>query len=137
MIKTKTKSKTPPMGVKVISILYYIGAAFALIGAIMAFAGGGLLATLGGLGALGGIGLGLFFAVIMLAFAVLGFFMGRGLWRGQNWARIVAVIFAALGILGALASLFAGVFTSVVNLAAHLLIGWYLLFHKQSKKFFG
>ncbi len=127
------KNKEVPGGVKVISVLYYIGAVIAVIGAIMAIAGGTLVSGFVGLD---GLGLGMFLAVIMLAFAVLGFFIGRGLWKAQNWARVVAIIFAILGALGAISAIVAGGYTSIISLAINGLIGGYLLLSEDVKKAF-
>ncbi len=127
------KNKEAPVGVKIISILYYIGAGLSVIGAILLFVGGSLFAgllpgVLGGLLAVMGI--------LFIGFAVLGFFIGRGLWRVQNWARIVAIIFAILGVLGAIYSIISGQFTAIVSLVIHGVIGGYLLFSEEVKQVF-
>lgn len=129
------KTKDAPVGVKVIAILYYIGAASLALLSMFAFVGGNFLSSL--FGNTAGLGLGVFFAIIILGFAFLAFFIGRGLWKSQNWARVLAIIFAILGIFGAFKSLFAGAYaSSILDLAIEGWIAWYLLFQKDMKKFF-
>ncbi len=132
-------SKELPTGVKVISILYYIGAALGAIVGIMLFIGAGSLEILAQQNpALANFGPG--FAVVMgiifLALAVLGFFVGRGLWTVQHWARITSIILAVLGVVFAVISLIAGDFISIISLAVHAVIGGYLLFNPQVKSVF-
>ena len=122
-----------PTGVKIISVLHYIGAVLFLIGGFVAFAGGAFLnsvlpAFIGGLVAFAG--------VIFIVLAVLYFFMGMGLWKGQNWARIVAIIFAVLGVISGLLSVFSGNYGSIVSLVIAAVIGYYLWFNKEVKAAF-
>lgn len=127
---------TIPLGVKIISILYYIGAVAALISGVMILFRSGtiitqvpLLAPLAGLLVIAGI--------IMIALAVLSFFIGKGLWKAQNWARIVAIIIAVIGLLSAIMAMVqSSVAGNIVTLIIHLIIGGYLLFSKSVKKTF-
>ncbi len=75
--------------------------------------------------------------VIFIGNAVLDFFVGRGLWLGQNWARIVAIAFAGVGIISSFYALYIqewanGFFLLLYNGA----IGGYLWFHPTVKKVF-
>lgn len=125
-----------PTGVKVISVLYYIGAVVELLLGIALFAGADaikrqvpLLAVLGPFLIVGGI--------ILLGLAVLSFFVGRGLWKGQKWARIVAIIFAALGVLLAVVGMVQGqIASNIVSLVISGAIGGYLLFSSSVKSAF-
>src|SRR3989344_2185829 len=76
-----------PLGVKVLAVLGYIGAAIALIFAILFFVGASFVDTLlqganvpipAGAGAAVAVVMG----VLCLILAVLSYFIGRGLWRG-------------------------------------------------------
>jgi hypothetical protein len=132
--------KEVPVLVKAISILYYISAGFGVLFAIFLFAGSAFLGTLfpflTTISAMGYI-LVILCAIMVLAFSVLSFFVGRGLSKAKNWARILAIVFAGLGILGVLGSLFSGFsFSSIVQLAVHGAIGGYLLFNKEVIKTF-
>ena len=125
-----------PTGIKIISVLYYIGAVFELISAVLLFVGSGalkskvpFLAFLGPFLIVGG--------VILLGLAVLSFFVGRGLWKGQKWSRIVAIIFAALGALLSIVGMIQGqIASNIVGLVISAGIGAYLLFSSSVKSAF-
>ena len=125
-----------PTGVKIISVLYYIGAAFELIFGILLFVGSGALKTkvpfLAFLGPFLIIG-----AVILIGIAVLSFFVGRGLWKAQKWSRIVAIVFAVLGVLLAVVGMVQGqIASNVVSLVISAAVGGYLLFNGDVKSAF-
>ena len=132
-----------PIGVKIISILYYIGAVIGIIFGLLFIFGGSFLkagsflkSSLGFIGALGSI----FFIVMGIIFVglgVLGFFIGRGLWKVKSWARILAIIFACLGVLLAVISMIQGkIVSNIFNLVINLVIGGYLLFSNSVKEAF-
>jgi uncharacterized membrane protein (DUF2068 family) len=137
----KQNSLSVPTGVKVISVLYYIGAALSVILAILAFVASAFIGTLleaagiPGMAALGA-GVAIFVGVLMLAIAVLGFFVGRGLWNARNWARIVAIILAVIGFILAVISLVQGQFGNIVSLVVNGVIGGYLWFSSSVKSAF-
>ena len=128
-------------GVKVISVLYYIIADLSLIFAIMFFVGVGVLSTVLGSVApfLGELGTGLVVVVgiVSLILAVLYFFIARGLWKAQKWARIVLIIFSILGIISAISTLVSGSLTQgILNIVINGVIGGYLIFSKKVKTAF-
>lgn len=128
-----------PTGVKVISVLYYIGAVLELLFAILLFVGAGFVSQIPGLSILGALGTGLFvvMGVILIGLAVLSFFVARGLWKVQKWARIVAIIFSALGVLMALLGMVQGqIASNIISLVISGAIGGYLLFSKDVKAAF-
>lgn len=131
--------KKMPTGVKVVAVLDYIGAAIALIFGLMALFGGSLLGKLGWdqVGWIATIGGGFFviLGIVMIALAVLSFFTGRGLWKGQNWARILTIIFMVLGILSAIGSI-AGGKGGYFQLILDAVIGAYLWFAPEVKQAF-
>ena len=134
-------SGSVPTLVKVISVLYYIGAALSIIMALVMFFGAGAIDSIPGMDAMGGLtgifsGLMIVLGVIMIGFAVLAFFIARGLWKGRNWARIVAIILAILGVLSAIISLVQGSWSNIIGLIIHGAIGGYLLFSKDVKAAF-
>jgi amino acid transporter len=132
--------KEVPMLIKVISILYYISAGLAVLFAIFLFAGSAFLSTLMpflNVISAWGYMLVILVGIMVLGFSVLGFFVGKGLSKAKNWARILAIAFACFGILGVLSSLFNGFnFSLIVQLAVHGAIGGYLLFSDEAKKTF-
>ena len=125
-----------PTGVKIISVLYYIGAVFELLLGIALFFGAGalkakipFLAFLGPFLIIGGI--------VLVGLAVLSFFVGRGLWKGQKWSRIVAIIFAALGVLLAIVGMIQGnIASNIISLGVSAAMGGYLMFSGDVKTAF-
>ena len=124
--KQVVNSKEMPTGVKVLSVLGYIGAAVTLLmGLIMIFGAGFIQNNLpsGMIPEIGRafLGVGLVIAgICALGFAVLDYFVARGLRNGRNWARIFVLIFAVLGLLSSLWPI------SIVSLVIDGLIVWYL-----------
>ncbi len=75
--------------------------------------------------------------ILSIMFAVLFFFIARGLWRRQNWARILAIIFFAIGFIGALADILRGdIARNVIELVIDGFIAGYLLFNSRVKTAF-
>ena len=75
--------------------------------------------------------------VVMLFFGILNFFVGRGLWKGKNWARIFVIIFAVLGIIVAVYLVIKGSFVQgISDLLVSGLIAGYLLFSSKVKEAF-
>lgn len=136
-------SKNVPTGIKILSILYYIGTVFcALFGLLFIFGGsiaGSIVSKfstdLGVFGAILG-GVLVVAGILFIAFSVLSFFIARGLWKIQNWARIVAGIFAIIGALGSISSIIQGQFGSIVTLAIEGFIVYYLFINKEVKAAF-
>ena len=134
--------KKVPTLVKIISVLYYIGAVFIVIFGILLIAGAGFISSLlsgFNIPVLGAIGSGLFIVagVVMLLLGILEFFIARGLWKGRNWARIFVIIFSIIGILWAVFGFIQGSFmNSAISLVLSGLIGGYLLFSHGVKEAF-
>ncbi|HZR28949.1 MAG TPA: hypothetical protein VFA71_09220 [Terriglobales bacterium] len=132
-----------PVGVTVIAILQFLGAAFLILAGIGFILGGGIIGSLlsqnsqlSGAGLTGIMaGLGAVFAVVLFVFAAIAAILGWGMWQLKNWARIVTLVLAGIGIVfGGLGLLFSllhfHVITIVfigIRLAINALIIWYLL----------
>ena len=128
-----------PTGVKVISVVYYIGAGFSILFGLLFLAGAGFMGTLvSKIPLLGVLGSGFFVVVgiIFIGLGALSIFVGRGLWKGKNWARIIAIIFSVLGILSGLYSVVNGIYSSLFGLLINLLIVGYLMFNSSVKSAF-
>jgi hypothetical protein len=131
-----------PVGVTILAILNFIGAAFCLLGGIGMILGGGFIATMlsqqgqGSAGAAGILaGLGAAAGVCIIIVGGVSALVGFGLWKLKGWARIVSIIlyaisgaFQLLGILGSLAhfNLFALVW-GAFWVAVDAFVIWYLL----------
>jgi hypothetical protein len=132
-----------PTGVTVIAVLYFIGAAFCILGGLGMILGGGFLASIisqsqaNGAGAGAGImaGLGAALGIGLLICAAIAALLGWGLMKLKEWARITAIVFAALGLLFGALGLFGALlhfaivllFGVVIRLAINGCILWYLL----------
>lgn len=127
-----------PIGVTIIGVLGYIGAAFLLLSGIAMLVGSSALASVIAsipgaalFGALGAAAL-IVGGIVMIIFAVLYFFVSRALMSGRNWARITVLVLSAIGILGSISNPLAGIVTIAVN----AVIIWYLGFNKEAKNYF-
>ncbi|MEM2707612.1 MAG: hypothetical protein QXQ30_00845 [Candidatus Pacearchaeota archaeon] len=117
--------------VLVIAILYFIFAALSLIAAIAIFLGGNFVASLmpipGGKAFIGAISIIL--GIVFLIGAVIDLFVGIGLLRYNNVARIVAIVFSVLGIIMALPSVIYGI--GIISLIINGGIFYLLTFQKE------
>lgn len=121
-------------GVKIISVLFYIGAVLFLISGILSMAGIGLPAETG-VPQLGR-GFEIFGGILSIALSVFVFFVGFGLWKGRRWAWITAIVLSCIGILTSLIGLIGGGVGNLIGLIIYAFIGGYLLFNKEVKKAF-
>ena len=133
--------RSPPLGVKIISILGYIGGGIGVVMSLATFLfGGGMMSTYSmvtGAMMTGMFGLFWLMALIGIVLSVFEIVVAYYLWHGKNWARIVVIVFTSLGVVGALFSLIAGsIFSGIVSLAINGLIVWYLGFNEEAKSFF-
>lgn len=79
------------------------------------------------------------FGIIIISIGVLQFFIGRGLWKAKQWARIAAIMFAFLGIVLAIILfifLKLGLIINIFGVVVDLFISGYLVFSKDVKKAF-
>jgi hypothetical protein len=120
-----------PAGVVVIAILYWLSAfCLLLLGAIMAigftaFSGmmAGMSSLLAGFGAIGGI--------FLLGFGAVIAFIGYSLFQLQEWARITTIVLVAISFAGAIFGILhpigIGRISSIVRMAIDAYIIWYLV----------
>ena len=131
---TNKKSKIKiPLVINIISILTYISAAILLIFPLGVLFASTLFGPLGVLLAPYSI----FLFGITVPFALLFFFMARGLRKGKNGWRIFVIIFYVLSMISLISGL---VYSFNLYILVSLLIDTYfvgyLLFSKRSKEFF-
>jgi uncharacterized membrane protein (DUF2068 family) len=89
-----------PVGVTILAVLGFLGAAFTLMAGLAIFAGGAMISRMAGtpVGMLAGIG-GAIIAATFLVFAVLYVIVSVGLLKLQNWARVILIVLIFLGLL--------------------------------------
>ena len=143
--------KQAPVGVKIISVYYYAVFVFSAVIGLLAIFGASFIynfivnvmnAQVPGnptieLSKFAPLII-IFIGIIFIISAIVSFFIGRGLWTGKNFARIVAVAFSIIAIVSNLTSILSGTFIgrSIIGLLIDGLIVWYLLTNKDVKKFF-
>ena len=131
-------NKKIPIGIKIVSILFYVVAVMNLIGGIsliiqqasvsqqenapFSFSLDNTKTTI--------------IYIFNLTWAGLSFFVGRGLWKGQKWARITAILFLTLTIVISVIQMTQGTLLLGLPIILYLAIGIYLFFDKKVKKFF-
>src|SRR5437660_8882474 len=91
-----------PVGVTILAILNFIGAAFCVLGGIAMILGGGFIATMlsqgqGSAGAAGILaGLGAAAGVFIIIMGGVSALLGYGLWKRKGGARIVRFVLWAI-----------------------------------------
>jgi hypothetical protein len=88
-----------PTGVTVISVLAFIGAGILVLAGLGMFLGGAVLSSMAsrpGVGMMAGIG-GAFVGIVFLVIAGVDLTLGIGLWKLQDWARILTVVLVIIG----------------------------------------
>ena len=141
------EKRSIPTGVKVLSILYFVGSAFLIIiGAICLLSAYYImnnatevqsaftaeeLAQIGSVAVLAPF----FFLIggVCILLAIFDLFLGWGFWKGKSWARLLALIFSALGVVYSLVGIasslgdLASILTGLSTLTLNSVIIWYLL----------
>ncbi len=134
------KGEQAPIIVKILAILSYVSAGLLVISGIASLVASGrissMLSSVPILSIIGALGSGLFItlAIVLILFSVLYFFVGRGLWNGQGWARTLTIVLAILGFLGSLGALTTA--PGIIILIYDGAVAGYLLFAKDAKEFF-
>jgi hypothetical protein len=125
--------KKIPTGVKVLSIIHYIGAGLYALIALMTIVGMGMITLILPMLA----GFGFLITILLIGLAVLSFFIAKGLGKGKNWARILVIIFSGLGIILGIIQMIGGdIFNSILTIIVEGIVGGYLLLNKQVKGYF-
>lgn len=83
-----------PLGVTILGILHIIGGIGAAVAALMGAAMLGFVTTEMHMVAVGGMFLGIFGALAVIEFAIVG-----ALFSGKSWARALVIIFAIVGLI--------------------------------------
>ncbi len=87
-------------------------------------------------------------AIVIFALSILSFFIGRDLWKGKNWARVVIIVSSVIGLVMAVYFLvggityhsdwrgYADICNGIIGIVTDTLIGGYLMFNSKVKKYF-
>jgi len=139
MVIVKKKSVGKPLAIKLISGVYFLATFVLVILALLCFFGSAVLSNISPdvanqFSMLKSIGSGafIFSGIMFLVMAIAGFFVGLGLFKLQNWARIVALVFACLGLISSASYIFRGDLMSIISLVINGAIGYYLYLNKKT-----
>jgi hypothetical protein len=89
-----------PAGVTILAALAFIGAGMLVLAGLALFLGGAMMSRMSAypqFGIVAGAG-GAFLGIICLGFAALELVVGLGLWKLQNWARILTMVLLVLAL---------------------------------------
>jgi len=151
----KSSNSSVPIGVKLISVLFYVSAVFGiLIGLVLAIGGSIFVKTGSGqeiiqaaaqqLGAGASIltseSLTVLFVGFGIAFLILGIvemLIARGLWKARQWARIVTIVLMILAVINSIGELVQGrIAGGIFDLLISAAIAVYLSFNGRVRKSF-
>ena len=138
--------KNIPIGVKIISVLHIIFAIAIVLATIFYIYNVAVISQPLDIHADSGLNIPNHFdtislimiisGIIFIGSAVLFFFIGRGLWKGKNWARITAIIFSVIGVVSGLGKVIDGKIGVIIGVLISAIIGGYLFFNKDVKQVF-
>lgn len=130
--------KKVPLGLRIISIIYYIASALYLTIALVAFFKKNWILELSNLGLLPVMNAQttFIFGAVFLLLSIISFFIARGLIKFHAWSRIALLGICSINIIGGLFSIIEGNYPSIINLVFNLIIASYLIFSKKVKRAF-
>jgi len=134
--KIKKEHIKIPLGVKIISIIYYLSAILYLVIAIISLFFKDLIFKIPDFSQITNSYASIILGVIFILLTIFSATVATGLWKQKNWARIALIIFCSLNITGGIFSLIKGGYLSSINLIFNLIIASYLIFSKKIKGFF-
>lgn len=133
--------------VKVISILFYIEGSLAVLGSAAGILAYFFMRNLLNLLPAGSTGINSTMIIVSgamaIALGVFYFFIGRSLWKGKNWARIVTIILSGISLAGSIPGIMFGyyimpssVFYGTTNIIiSGAIIGYFALSKKVKESF--
>lgn len=137
-IAMRAAKQSIPVGARIIAILYYLSAFATILLGLLFIIGGSALVVLFQDTMLSFIGTRISFvgAAFFFVASIFYFFLGNGLWKGRQWARIIAITLAVIGFVGSLVSLAGGNVQGFLGASITAIIGGYLLFNNKVRKEF-
>jgi len=143
MVKKSSMGNNRPIGITIIASLEFVAFLSAIFMAILILTKGAVFissnALFSSIPYIAGIagGLLVFLALFIAVISLIPLFLGIGLWKGKNWARILSAILATIGFLFALAALLSGKYIPfLVGGIINGFIFWYVVFNKEVVSFF-
>ena len=89
---------------------------------------------------MGSLGPGLIVAlgIIFIAIGVFGFFVGMGLWKLKQWARIAVIVLSLISVISSLYGLvmMKSIVSNIITILINGAIAYYLIFVKEAKEAF-
>jgi uncharacterized membrane protein (DUF2068 family) len=135
-------SKKIPIGVRIISILYYVMAGLLVISGLFIILFSGIIVSTmisidPNLSSVVNSQVIIWVGIFLILLGVLIFFVGRGLWKLKLWAKITALMISALMIVYEIYLMaFDFRFIQVIQLLIYVAIAVYLIVNKEAKKAF-
>lgn len=115
----------PPTSVRTVTILLYVAAAFAFLGGLLGLIVASVSAVF------------LFLAVALIVVGVAYIVLAGKLRQGNRTARTVAVVLSGLSLVANLLQLRRAALSGLIGIALNGAIIYLLMFHPDSKRFFG
>jgi len=133
-MKLKLIKKESLVGIKVLSIIYYLATIFSLTIASIAFFKPDFIKNAPTFeGQLPSEYVIISFGIFFVLLAFFSFFVAIGLQNKSNKARISLIVFCAINAIGGIISIAEGSYLSSINLLFNLGIIYYLVFNKKAK----
>jgi hypothetical protein len=130
------EKRKSPLGVKIISVFYYIASFFYLLTAFIAFFKNDIFTNLPGFNQ----SINNFpqaftaFGTALLLLAVLSWGIAKDIKKLKKWALIAALALSLLWIIGGFLSIMEKSYISIINLAVNLLIFGYIILNKKTRR---
>ncbi|MBI5148751.1 hypothetical protein HZA33_03660 [Candidatus Pacearchaeota archaeon] len=126
-----------PLGVKIISLLWFIPGILALIRSGLLFIMLLIVLFEGRLTGIGKIFLSFSGIIAIATIGIFGILISKNLEKRRKWARLLVVILSCIGlILSPIIFIYKGFLYGIVGILGEIIVGGYLLFNKKVKAYF-
>lgn len=129
-----------PVLVKAIAILEFIFSVLMIFIGVIFITGASFASQLAdslGNSTYVGAGVLVVLGIVFILLGIVGLFVGRGLWKGQGWARIFVLVFSFLGVFAGIGGLTNGAFAmGIFYLVLYGLLIAYFMFNERVKRAF-
>ncbi len=125
-----------PLGIWIISVIYYLSVILSLIIAGIFFLKPNLLTILPGFNLVLAPSIIYSIGSFMILFSILAIILATGLLKGKNWARTILIVVSSINLIGGIISITTKDYLSGLNAFFNSLVLIYILFNKKVKKHF-